>query len=119
MILSTVEIAPRTAGLATVVTHHVLLTTILMNRVSSEPLILTGIYLARKSPTMPLTLQTRYDSVQSLTSELLTSSLTEKSHRLERLGLGVLMMGLISIAITCILALPKRAIQMVRSLISR
>jgi hypothetical protein len=107
-------------GSAMSVMHRVLLTTILMNKVSSEPLMLTGIYLERQSPTSCLTLQTRFDSAQSLAiRELVTLSSMAESHRLRSLGLGVLTLGLISTIIIAISALPRRAMQMARSLISQ
>jgi len=117
MIVTQIEIAPQTDGLATLVIKHVLLTTILMQKVSSEPLTLTGIYLARQSQTSCLTLRINYDSVQNVArKELVTLSSMAESHRLRRLGLGVLTLGLISTIIIAILALPRRAMQMARSL---
>jgi len=70
---------------------------------------------ARKSDHNP-----RFDSLESLAiKESLTSSLTERSHRLERLGVGVLMMGSISIAITHMSALLQRAMKTLLGSISR
>jgi hypothetical protein len=124
MILTQIEIAPQTAGLAMSVIQRVLLTTILIQRLamSCEPVILTGIYLERKSPTSCLTLQIRFDSMQNLRkmeAESRILSLTQELHRVRKLGLGVLILGLTATLITCTLALPRRAMQMARSLISQ
>jgi len=117
MIVTQTEIAPQTAGLATLVIKHVLLTTILMQKVSSEPLTLTGIYLAKQSQTSCLTLRINYDYALNVAiRESLILSSMEESHRLRSLGLGVLTLGLISTIIIAILAFPRRAMQMARSL---
>ena len=127
MILTQIEIEPRTAGLATLVIQHVLLTTILIGKMQpmalpmSERLILTGIYLERQSLTSCLTLRIRFDSLQSLTqaSVLRTLSSQEKLHRLAWGGAGASILESIrtlSIAISLSLS---RAMQMARSLISQ
>jgi hypothetical protein len=117
MIVTQIEIAPQTAGLATLVIKHVLLTTILMQKVSSEPLTLTGIYLARQSQTSCLTLRINYDSALNVAMQesLILSSMAE-SHRLRRLGLGVLTLGLISTIITAMSVFLQKAMQIARSL---
>jgi hypothetical protein len=121
MIITCQEISPAMAGLAIIVIQRVLLTTILMQRVSSEPLILTGIYLERKSLTSCLTLQIRFDSLQSLTqaSVLRTSFSQEKLLRLAWGGVSESILESIRMTIIAISLSLRRAMQMARSLISQ
>ena len=119
MILTRQEIEPQMGGLAIPVIQRVLLTTILINKVSSEPLILTGIYLARQSQTSCLTLQIRFETQQSLTQELLMSSSTAKLPLVNPYGVGSLIKESILIGIIAMSLLLKKAMQTARSLISR
>ena len=119
MILTRTEIEPRTDGLAMFVINRVLLTTILIQKVSSEPLILTGIYLERQSPTTCLTLQIRYDYAQRPISELPTSYSTAKLLPLAWAFAGENIREAIRTTIIAMFLSVQRAIQMVRSLISQ
>jgi hypothetical protein len=106
-------------GLATIVMHHVLLTTILMQQVSSERLILTGIYLERQNLTSCLTLRIRYDTQQSLNSALLTSSSQARLLPLAWGGAGASILESIRTLSFAISLSLRRAMQMARSLISQ
>jgi hypothetical protein len=106
-------------GLAIPVIQRVLLTTILINKVSSEPLILTGIYLERKSLTSCLTLQIRYDTQQSLTSALLTSYSQARLLPLAWGGAGASIVESIRMTIIATSLSLRRAMQIARSLISQ
>jgi hypothetical protein len=118
MIVTQIEIAPQTAGLATLVIKHVLLTTILMNKVSAEPLTLTGIYLAKQSQTSCLTLRINYDSLQNVINQnaCLISSSKVGLHRLAWAGAGESILEAINTTIIAIFLSLRRAMQMARSL---
>jgi len=108
------------AGLAIGLTNYVLLTTILMQKVSSEPLTLTGIYLVKPSRTSCLTLQIRYDYARNVEiRESLTSSSMVASHRLAWGGVGESILELTRTLSIAIFLSLKRAIQMIRSSISQ
>jgi hypothetical protein len=121
MILTQIEIEPQTGGLAIPVIQRVFLITILMQKVSLEPLILTGIYLERQSLTSCLTLRIRFDSLQSLTqaSVLRTSFSQAKLHRLAWGGVSESILELTRMTIIAISLSLSRAMQMARSLISQ
>jgi len=121
MIVTQIEIAPQTAGLATLVIKHVLLTTILMQKVSSEPLTLTGIYLVKPSQTSCLTLRINYDSLQNVINQnaCLMSSSKVGLHRLAWAGAGASILEAINTTIIAIFLSLRRAMQMARSLISQ
>jgi hypothetical protein len=107
-------------GLATLVTQHVLLTTHLMQQVSSEPLILTGIWLDGASLTSCLTLRIRFDSRRELEiRELVTSYSMASTAQQKPYGVGELIVESIRILSIAMSLLPRRAMQMARSLISR
>jgi hypothetical protein len=106
-------------GLATLVTQHVLLTTHLMQQVSSEPLILTGIWLDGASLTSCLTLRIRYDSRRELEiRELVTSYSMERLPQEKPYSVGSLIVESIRILSFDMSLLLRRAMQMARSLIS-
>jgi hypothetical protein len=88
-------------------------------KVSSEPLILTGIYLERKSLTSCLTLRIRFDTQQSLTRELLTSYSQARLLPLAWGGAGASIVESIRMTIIAISLSLRRAMQMARSLISQ
>jgi hypothetical protein len=121
MILIQTEIEPQMGGLAIPVIQRALLIITLMQRLASlsEPLILTGIYLERKSLTSCLTLRIRFDSLQSLTqaSVLHTSFSQAKLHRLAWGGVSESILELTRMTRIAISLSLQRAIQTVRSLI--
>lgn len=103
-------------GLATFVIHHVLLTTILTQKVSSEPLILTGIYMTADTRTKCLTLQTKYDLLQNVvTSASSTSSSTTRFAQQNPYGVGSLIVESIRILGISMLVLLEKAIQTAHS----
>jgi hypothetical protein len=117
MILTQIEIEPQTGGLAMPVINRVLVIMCLMQKLtmSSEPLILTGIYLERKSLTSCLTLRIRFDTRQSLTRELLTSYSQERLLPLAWGGAGASILESIRMTIIAISLSLQKAITTVRS----
>ena len=119
MIVTQTVIEPATGGSqmqdTLLLVHQIIFQTLLVETLY-ERLTLTGIYLEKQSPTSCLILQTRFDSVLELAiRESLMSSSMEESRRLRRLGVGVLMTGLISTIIIAMSHLPRRAILTIRS----
>jgi hypothetical protein len=120
MIVTQTAIEPQTAGLAMYVIRHVLLTTTLINKVFAEPLTLTGIYLAKQSQTSCLTLQIRYDYARNVEiRESLTSSSQGALLPLAWGGVGGSILELTRTLSIAIFLSLRRAIQMIRSLISQ
>jgi hypothetical protein len=108
------------AGSAIYVTHLALLTTTLMQRVSCEPLTLTGIYLERQSLTLCLTWQSKYDyALKPEISESRTSSSTDALHHLAWVGVGESIRDLTRITIIATFLSIQKAIKTVRFLISQ
>jgi hypothetical protein len=119
MILTQTEIEPPTAGLAIELTKIILLTTILTQRASSEPLILTGIWLDGASLTSCLTLRIRYDSRRELEiRELVTSYSMGSTAQQKPYGVGELIVESIRILSIATSVFTQKAMQMARSLIS-
>ena len=126
MILTQTEISPAMGGSAIEVTRLVVLITTLIGKMQSmgllgsERWILTGIYLVKPSPTSCPILQTRFESAQSVaTKEYLTLSSQAELLPLAWGGAGASIVESIhTIRIAIFLSL-RRAIQIVRSLISR
>jgi len=109
-----------TGGLAMPVMHYVLLTTILMDKVSCGQLTLQGIYLEYQTKTSCLTLQTRFGLPQSAeTNGLPMSSSMGVSLALAWVGVGACIVDLLRILTIAISASLKRVMQMAASLISR
>jgi hypothetical protein len=108
------------AGSAISLIRLIVLTTILIQRASSEPLTLTGIYLVKPSPTSCHILQIRYDLQRNVEiRESLTSSSMVALHRLAWGGVGGSILELTRTLSIAIFLSLKRAIQMIRSLISQ
>ena len=127
MIVTQAEIDPRTAGLAIAVIQRAVLIITLIGRMQSMgllgsgQLILTRIYLVRQSPNSCLTLQIRYDDLQSVINQN-ASAISSSQVALLPLawgGAGASILESIRITAIAIFLSLQKAIQIVRSLISQ
>jgi hypothetical protein len=108
-------------GSAISVIQRVLLTTILIHRQGwLEPSMSIEMFISQASPTSCPILQISFDSrPKQAKSELPTSFSTDELHRLAWAGAGESTLGALRIVLIAISLSLSKAIQMVRSLISR